>query len=229
MFLPIQAYYPPSQLRFLGVGGVPPSLEQLRRGSRAGALCLSGQAPLTDRQGRTVLALLIPTVPSDAETVRRWYDDEDTHYGDRKWYDWWLDKIRHGERGAQVNKLVAPSGEILGLVMTEKIYDRKDNTPSLLVRGLRISPYCNTDITEPAHYRGTGTAIITLLVAEALKNGLKGIGVNSSVGVEGFYEHVMGPAKGKAHDGVRSYFSLKGDEALAFLQKQFAVYQNKLG
>jgi hypothetical protein len=74
---------------------------------------------------------------------------------------------------------------------------------------------------EKRKYTGVGTALITFAVIKSLKLGVDGIGLNSSLGVEGFYR-TLGLQEQFAHDGKRTYFSLLGDkERCEFLEQRF--------
>ena len=63
-------------------------------------------------------------------------------------------------------------------------------------------------------------------MAESIRNGSQGLGLNSSPGVEGYYTKLFGPSPCKAFDGKRDYFELPGPDRLNFLRLQYQGYQN---
>lgn len=188
-----------------------------------------GQVFLSDINGNPAKINILPVSPDDAFQIDHWYKaDTNTKpaYIDQKWHDWWIDKIRNGESGCKIIK-AEHNGVILGVMLIRlSLKNYSDGNPITLIRGLRVSPSCNGKLNTHTDFGGTGTALLTYAVAESIKAGTTGIGINSSIGAEGFYEKTLGKSKGLAYDSKRQFFRLSGDDRTGFLKTQYKKYQN---
>ena len=180
---------------------------------------------LKDSQGKSVQGRILPVEPADVAQLTRWYQAEKPGqpvYARTAWEDWWVQQVREGTApGTELKKLVV-AGHLVGLVYYEKaIVDCFDGQPTTLLRGLRVAPDCNRDLSSKPRCRGVGTAMLAYLVLQSVQLGTSGVGVNSSQGkAEGFYARLFGPSRGRSFDGKRKYFSLKNESRLHFLSRK---------
>lgn len=205
--------------------------ERLRGVARRESSCLitpeaflSGMQFIKDREGRLLPAHVRAAQPHDAQQILSWYEpdtsDQPTYSDDPTWKEWWRDALQGKFQGVETLKLCLPdTDEALAFLAVKVVEDWTDNkAPTLYINGLRINPnLMPKDGTRM--YSGTGSALISFAVIESIKRGLSGIGLNSSVGIEGFYR-VLGLDEQPHLDGKRSYFSLKGFDKLAAFTEQ---------
>lgn len=194
-----------------------------------------GEVPLTNRFGQVTIAKIKPTLPSDAAEIHRWYyqaNPNQSVYEDRKWHDWWVSKIRHGDPTLKLFKLSVPEGrheKILGVIgMEMNVHSYFSKQPITLLRGIRVAPDQHTPYKTMNAFKGIGTALITFALAEGWRHNTEGIGLNSSVGVEGYYTKLLGASPCKSFDGVRDYFELTSPSREPFIQRQYEAYQQLL-
>lgn len=190
---------------------------------------LAGHVPLLHANGQSIQARILPTEPEDAQQVADWYEPkpagEPTYTDNQKWRFWWNQKITAKESKFQVLKLVVGDNQILGVVaLVRKLVDSADNRLTTWLEGIRIAPRCNSMMIAKPDYKGVGAALVTQAVVESLNEQTEGIGLNSTLGAEGFYEK-MGLASKPAFDGKRTCFTIKGsNERFNFLKERFHRY-----
>ena len=176
---------------------------------------LPSSEPVQARQALKEISRIALATPSDAEEIRSWYDPDPsgqpTYADDPKWKDWWCEAIAGTDRTVEVFKLCI-NNQIFGLIAVKEVIDWYDEKPTLYVNGLRVHPSIAAKNARENHYAGVGTALIEFAVSLSIAKGLEGIGLKSSIGVEGFYRK-LGLTEYLSQDGKRSYFMLKGKHA----------------
>lgn len=191
---------------------------------------LDGQAFVVNASRQPVAVRISPTTAQDVVQVMDWYahqpDGSPSYAANPKWREWWEAEIAGPKPTCKVLKLSGADGTIHGVVAyAPKVYGKGPPGPMTWVEGIRIAPKCNSMMTPQPLLRGVGAALITQVVAESVRQGDSGIGLNSTLGAEGFYEALkMNPQP--ALDGIRTCFSLQGDKAReTFLMRRFERYQ----
>ena len=192
---------------------------------------LEGNFLIPTRSGPKVAALVRELLSEESSLVGAWFEentsDQPTYSDDPTWKDWWVDTISSPPEGLKTYGLFlkddsSEDSELLAVVALKAVEDWHDgNTPTLYVNGLRINPNLMPYEEEKREYFGVGTSLLTFAVGESQRRGLLGIGVNSSLGVEKFYES-LGMKAIPAHDGKRTYFTLKGEaQVKGYLEHQY--------
>ena len=165
-------------------------------------------------KGAVLAASIRPVSENDAHEISGWYEPDPSgqpsYADDPKWKEWWCGVIVGSDKELSVFKL-SIGNEIFGLLAVKAVVDWYDNRPTLYINGLRVHPSIAAKNATRNHYAGVGSALIEFAVALSLEKGLDGVGLNSSLGAEGFYRK-LGLDEMPARDGKRIYFNLKGRE-----------------
>lgn len=166
----------------------------------------------------------------DAMAVDQWYEKDPqggpSYNENQKWRDWWTDTITEPPESWTTFKLLSPQKVILGVITLIKHFkDTHDGKPHTWLKGIRIAPKCNSMMTKTPEYKGVGGALVAHGVVQSVENQDEGLGLNSTLGAEGFYENLqMRPVPAK--DGVRTSFYATGEEEIsAVLKKEFEKYE----
>jgi hypothetical protein len=176
-----------------------------------------------------VTARVLPVEPGDAVQVMDWYAEkpagEPTYFANPKWRELWEEEIRHPALGHRVFKVVVGENQLLGTVAVAEHYSEVPGGPRYTwVKGIRIAPRCNRMMFEEPDYSGVGKALVTAVAVESLRNGDARVGLNATLGAEGFYRK-LGMVARPSLDGIRTAFYLDDADAVkAFLKKQFQQY-----
>ncbi|MBY0404159.1 MAG: hypothetical protein K2X66_09690 [Cyanobacteria bacterium] len=184
---------------------------------------------------------------TDVSEIDSWYEPkpngEPTYFANQKWRDWWKQVIQQPPQNWKIFKVVAnlnplnkpPMGNASQAVNRSKILgifaiirattEKMDQQKMTWLEGIRIAPEFNSMMTQTPLLKGVGSAMMTQLVIESLKEGTEGAGLNSSLGAEPFYEKLK-MASRPALDQVRTCFSVVGlKDRLAFLRNSFSRFE----
>lgn len=216
---------------------------------------LRGEIPLRRWDGQVVTARVLPTTVQDAAVVDGWYepapDGGPSYSVNPKWREWWTEKITRPLPNWRVLKLVDPNNVVLGVVSIVKDFLEQPGDdpgrpvkggqevpnlkpmgnaakPLTWVKGIRIAPRCNSMMTKTPDYKGVGSAMMAQVVVQSIENGDAGVGLNSTLGAEGFYQ-AMNMRSKPSLDGIRTSFFAEGfAERLAFLKGHYEKWQRLL-
>ena len=198
---------------------------------------LSGHHTITRSDKKIVLAQVKQTTIKDSQEIQKWYEqdtsDQPTYADDPTWKQWWLNAINQTQESLHTYKLTITDefGKelLLGVLALKVIEDWNDrHIPTLYINGLRINPNIMPSEHEKRRFHGVGAALITFAIIESVKKDLSGITLNSSLGVEIFYRN-LGLHESQAHDGKRSYFTLKGTSRAKYIEQQYQKSLEYLG
>jgi hypothetical protein len=193
-----------------------------------------GTALLKALDGTSSFVKIKPIQPEealdDAVTVDQWYEKDPqggpSYNENQKWRDWWTDTILSPPKNWKTFKLLSPQNVILGVMtLIKQFNDTHDGQPHTWLKGIRIAPKCNSMMTQTSEYKGVGGALVAHGVVQSVENEDEGLGLNSTLGAEGFYVNLQMLAV-PAKDGIRTSFYATGEEEqAAVLKKEFAKYE----
>jgi hypothetical protein len=193
-----------------------------------------GNAVLKNQDGKAcvvqIKAIDAKTAAADAATVDQWYEKDPqggpSYNENQKWRDWWTDTITKPPANWTTYKLLSPQNMILGVMtLIRHFSETHDGKPHTWLKGIRIAPKCNSMMTQTPEYKGVGGALVAHGVVQSIENGDEGLGLNSTLGAEGFYVNLQMRAV-PAKDGVRTSFYATGEaERSAVLKKEFEKYE----
>lgn len=200
----------PKTVRFGGFDALVPYRQTLQPVGPGVESFMRGEIPLRKMDGQVATAHIEETSPKDAAAVDAWYDpapDGGPSYSvNPKWREWWAEKITQPTPGWTVFKLVDPNNVILGVVTLLKGFvEQPGAKPLTWVKGIRIAPRCNSMMTQTPDYKGVGSALMAQAMIKSIENGDDGIGLNSTLGAEGFYQAMNMRARASL-DGIRTSF-----------------------
>jgi hypothetical protein len=185
---------------------------------------------IRDKVGHGRVSRISPASEEDVRDLRRWYeantDQQPTYADDPKWKDWWEQALRKEVDGLSVFKLtLLESEEPLAFLALKDVDDRHFlEMKTLYINGLRINPVLMPREEQERKFSGCGTSLLIFAALQSLSENRDGIGVNSSVGVEGFYRSIGLQEKKNATQDGRSYFTIFGDKRFEFIGHHYREY-----